>query len=233
VREDLARLRSDYEAMTTSTDLQWGVGNVLVALENVHISVDSSVARSSCGHDFLWALPQLAEMGAARLMQREYAKMRETLEAEWHLLETAEAASHAIEALFAISVPAGLNRRDLHPTELPAMRQELEQAFTLLDTPIPAGAKDESDRAAEWLQVPADDFTQTDGSTPTSDWRPTHRVGTAGLDAWETQDGGPPVARLDSGLEVLVEQTAGDWAHVVCENGWSGWVDRNGLEPIS
>ena len=233
VREDLAKLRSDYEALAASSTEEWGVGNVLVGLGNVHISVDSSVARSSCGRDFVWALPQLAEMGAARLMQREYARMREALEAEWLVLETAEAASRAIEALYAIPVPAGVNRHDLHPTELPAMRQELEQAFTLLDTPIPPGARDESDRAAEWLQLPADDLNQPNDPSRSSDWRPTHRVGTSGLDAWESQDGGPPVARLDSGLEVLVEQTDGDWARVVCENGWSAWVDRNGLEPRS
>ena len=118
-------------------------------------------------------------------------------------------------------------------TELPAMRQELEQAFTLLDTPIPPGARDESDRAAEWLQLPADDLNQPNDPSRSSDWRPTHRVGTSGLDAWESQDGGPPVARLDSGLEVLVEQTDGGWARVVCENGWSAWVDRSGLDPRS
>jgi hypothetical protein len=233
VREDLARLRSDYEAMTASSNEEWAIGNVLVGLGNVHISVDSSVARSSCGRDFVWALPQLAEMGAARLMQREYARMRETLEAEWLVLETAETASHAIEALHAIPVPVGVNRHDLHPTELPAMRQELEQAFSLLDTPIAPGARDESDRAAEWLQLPADDLSQPNDSSQSSDWGPTHRVGPAGLDAWETQDDGPPAARLEPGLDVRVEQNDGDWARVVCENGWSGWVDRSGLEPRS
>jgi len=128
-------------------------GNVLVGLGNVYISTASSVTRSPCGRDFVWALPKLAEMGAARLVQREYTRMRDALEAEWLVLQTAEAASGAIEALYAIPIPAGLNRHDLHATELPAMRQELEQAFTLLDTPITSGARDESDRAAEWLQL--------------------------------------------------------------------------------
>ena len=232
LQEDSARLRSDLEAMVTSPTEEWAASNVLVGLTGVHISVDSSVARSSCGRDFVWALPQLAEMGAARLMQREYARMRDALEAEWSVLETAEAASGAIAALYAIPIPAGLNRHDLHATELPAMRQELEQAFTLLDTPIPAGAKDESDRAAEWLQLPADSGQQANetSQTASTDWRPTHRVGAAGLDAWESQQGGQPVARLEPGLDLLLEETEGDWARVSCDNGWSGWVDRTRLE---
>jgi hypothetical protein len=62
-------------------------------------------------------------------------------------------------------------------------------------------------------------------------WRPTHRAPASGLDAWETQDGTmPPVARLDPGLDVTVEETQGDWARITCENGWSAWVDRRSLE---
>ena len=233
VQEDIARLRSDYDALVASPTDEWTTGNVLVGLGNVYISTASSVTRSSCGRDFVWALPKLAEMGAARLVQREYTRMRDALEAEWLVLQTAEAASGAIEALYAIPIPAGLNRHDLHATELPAMRQELEQAFTLLDTPITSGARDESDRAAEWLQLPADNVGQGNDTSQTTDWRPTHRVAAAGLDAWESQQGGQPIARLDPGLDVLVEQTDGDWARVSCDNGWSGWVDRHQLEPRS
>jgi hypothetical protein len=233
VQEDIARLRSDYEALVASPTDEWTTGNVLVGLGNVYISTASSVARSSCGRDFVWALPQLAEMGAARLLQREYTRMRDALEAEWLVLQSAEAASGAIEALYAIPIPAGLNRHDLHASELPAMRHELEQAFALLDTPITPGAHDDSDRAAEWLQLPADNVEQGNESSQTTDWRPTHRVGASGVAAWESQQGGQPVARLDPGLDVLVEQTDGDWARVSCDNGWSGWVDRHQLEPRS
>jgi SH3-like domain-containing protein len=113
------------------------------------------------------------------------------------------------------------------------MRQELEQAFTLLDTPITPGAQDESDRAAEWLQPPADNVEKGNETSRATNWRPTHRVGASGLDAWESQQGGQPFARLDPGLDVLVEQSDGDWARVSCDNGWSGWVDRHQLEPRS
>jgi Putative peptidoglycan binding domain len=155
LREDRDKLGSAYQAMAGSTDQQWAVGNVLVGLSNLHIDTDSSVARSSCARDYLWALPQLTEMGAARLVQREYGRMRAVLEAEWLVWQSAEAASRAIEALYAVPAP-GLDQRALAPTELPAMRQELEQAFALVDTPIAAGAQDDSVRAAEWLQLSTD-----------------------------------------------------------------------------
>jgi len=156
VREEQDRLSSSYEAMVASPGEEWAVGNVLVGLGNLHIIVDSSVARSSCGSQYVWALPQLVEMGAARLVQREYARMRAVLEAEWLVCDTAETASRAIETLYAIPLPAGFERHDLHPTELPAMREELEQAFGMLDTPFPAGLQDDSVRAAEWLQFSTD-----------------------------------------------------------------------------
>ena len=152
LREDHDKLGSSYQAMVASPAQEWAVTNVLVGLSNLHIDVDSGVARSSCARGYVWALPQLAEMGAARLVQREYGRMRALLEAEWLVWQTAEAASRAIEALYAIPA-VGLNRNDLALTELPAMHEELEQAFALLDTPIPAGAQDDSVRAAEWLQL--------------------------------------------------------------------------------
>ena len=65
-------------------------------------------------------------------------------------------------------------------------------------------------------------------------WSPTHRVSGSGLDAWEEPNGTvPPVARLDGGLDVTVEETSGDWARVTCENGWTAWVDARRLEVRS
>ena len=62
-------------------------------------------------------------------------------------------------------------------------------------------------------------------------WSPTHRVPAAGLDAWEERNGTvPPVAHLDEGLEITVDEISGDWAHITCENGWQAWVDARRLE---
>lgn len=57
-------------------------------------------------------------------------------------------------------------------------------------------------------------------------WVPTHRVPEAGLWVWDRPDGSrPPVQQLDPGLAVLVAERQGGWARVVCENGFTGWVD--------
>jgi SH3-like domain-containing protein len=36
---------------------------------------------------------------------------------------------------------------------------------------------------------------------------------------------GPLVATLDSGVEVRVIEHQSHWAHIVCANGWTTWVD--------
>jgi hypothetical protein len=62
-------------------------------------------------------------------------------------------------------------------------------------------------------------------------WSPTHRVPASGLDAFEERDGTvPPVAHLDEGLEITVDEMSGDWARITCENGWTAWVDARRLE---
>jgi hypothetical protein len=71
--------------------------------------------------------------------------------------------------------------------------------------------------------------TYTEPAAPA--WGPTHRVPADGLDAWQEPDpAAAPVARLDAGLEVRVQRTDGGWAQIVCENGWSAWVDERRLE---
>lgn len=62
-------------------------------------------------------------------------------------------------------------------------------------------------------------------------WKPSHRVPSAGLPAWERPDPhATSVASLEGGLGVAVlEQRADGWARVSCENGWSCWVDGRRL----
>jgi hypothetical protein len=57
------------------------------------------------------------------------------------------------------------------------------------------------------------------------DFRPTHVAPTDGLATWAHPDFSEPSARLDPLLPVLVAEVRGDWVHVVCSNGWSGWAD--------
>jgi uncharacterized protein DUF6777 len=54
-----------------------------------------------------------------------------------------------------------------------------------------------------------------------------------GMSAWADADPSvPAVAHLEQGLEVQLVERRGDWARVLCSNGWSGWVDARLLvEP--
>jgi hypothetical protein len=58
-----------------------------------------------------------------------------------------------------------------------------------------------------------------------ADFRPTHVAPTDGLATWSHPDFSEPSARLDALLPVRVAEVRGDWARVVCSNGWTGWAD--------
>ncbi|MGW8360484.1 YrhB domain-containing protein [Streptomyces wedmorensis] len=64
-------------------------------------------------------------------------------------------------------------------------------------------------------------------------WRPTHLVPEGGMPAWAEPDpAGEPVARIDAGVELQLLERAGDRVHIVCNNGWSAWVDGRAVEPL-
>ncbi|MEN3272901.1 MAG: hypothetical protein V7636_1662 [Actinomycetota bacterium] len=65
-------------------------------------------------------------------------------------------------------------------------------------------------------------------------WTPTHVVPAGGLAAWEQPDPTlAPAATLDPGLDVeVIEHNVSGWAHIVCSNGWSAWVDAARLEEV-
>ena len=70
---------------------------------------------------------------------------------------------------------------------------------------------------------------------PVSDtgvWTPTHTVPAGGLDTYAGPSDANPSERLDGGLEVQVDERAGNRAHVVCSNGWSCWVEGAELQAI-
>ena len=55
---------------------------------------------------------------------------------------------------------------------------------------------------------------------------PTHTVPPQGMQAWAAPDpNGAVVATLGGGLPIQVTDVRGAWAHVLCSNGWTGWVD--------
>ncbi len=64
-------------------------------------------------------------------------------------------------------------------------------------------------------------------------WTATHRVPSGGIPTWAAPDPtAEPGPNLDPGLEVQVVEDRGDWSRVVCDNGWSCWVDRRRLEAL-
>jgi hypothetical protein len=63
-----------------------------------------------------------------------------------------------------------------------------------------------------------------------ADYSQTHAVPSEGLPAWSGPDGSsPPAANLDPGLDVMVLESRGEWAHIRCSNGWEAWVDGRRL----
>src|SRR3954453_12922674 len=52
---------------------------------------------------------------------------------------------------------------------------------------------------------------------------PTHAAPAAGLKTW-VSPGGEPAADMPSGLEVQLAERQGDWARVICSNGWQTLV---------
>jgi hypothetical protein len=63
-----------------------------------------------------------------------------------------------------------------------------------------------------------------------AEYSQTHAVPSEGLPAWSGPDGsGPPAANLDPGLDVMVLESRGQWAHIRCSNGWEAWVDGRRL----
>ena len=65
-------------------------------------------------------------------------------------------------------------------------------------------------------------------------WAPSHVVPKGGLPAWQTPDGRVPASvTLEPRVELTIAERRGDWARVVGENGWTGWVDGRRLATRS
>jgi hypothetical protein len=58
-----------------------------------------------------------------------------------------------------------------------------------------------------------------------TEFRPTHVAPLDGLPTWAGPDPSEPSAWLDALLPVQVVDRQGDWAHVLCANGWAAWAD--------
>jgi hypothetical protein len=63
-----------------------------------------------------------------------------------------------------------------------------------------------------------------------AEYTQTHVAPTEGLPAWSEPVGSTaPAANLDPGLDVMLLERRGEWAHIRCSNGWEAWVDGRRL----
>ncbi|MFG2915996.1 hypothetical protein ACGF0D_24310 [Kitasatospora sp. NPDC048298] len=56
-------------------------------------------------------------------------------------------------------------------------------------------------------------------------FRPTHVAPPDGMASWAAPDPTQPTARLDALLPLRLLDRRGDWARILCSNGWTAWVD--------
>ncbi|MEV6316139.1 hypothetical protein [Streptomyces sp. NPDC051776] len=61
---------------------------------------------------------------------------------------------------------------------------------------------------------------------------PSHVVPRDGMATWSAPDMARPSVPLDPLLPVQLVDRRGDWAHVLCSNGWAAWVDGRLLVSI-
>ncbi|HEX2783572.1 MAG TPA: hypothetical protein VHN36_08305 [Ilumatobacteraceae bacterium] len=59
----------------------------------------------------------------------------------------------------------------------------------------------------------------------------THTTPAAGMATWPHPGSATTGPRLDPHLLVQLVRVYGDWAQIVCSNGWSAWVDGRVLAP--
>ncbi|MEU9131154.1 hypothetical protein AB0D08_24130 [Kitasatospora sp. NPDC048540] len=64
------------------------------------------------------------------------------------------------------------------------------------------------------------------------EFRPTHVAPADGLQTWASPDPSRPSIRLDALLPVRLAGTEGNWARIICSNGWSAWVDGRMLVAL-
>jgi hypothetical protein len=179
---------------------RWIAESLLTDLHNLHISVDSSIARSAEASSLSWALDGLGEMHAARLMERIQPGLAAVVESEWMVWAGAVEISTAIEALYALPCPDEVRPHPLPPSELGEMEAHITDAYGKLDSVVAGDdGTDRSRSAANWLEFPdnglvdlplrrpdaatarherddQDDHDEATTTTLTIDWEEVHRV---------------------------------------------------------
>lgn len=147
------RVRESLEALTSAgdDDKAWNAENVLVNLANLHIAVDSNIARSEFATTAKWVIESLAQSGSAQLMTQITDELSAVMTAEWTMAASAQAASQVIQTIYAIERPEDVRTHDLDASELPAMYGAIQEVYGLFGSVVPGEHGDGSVRSAEWL----------------------------------------------------------------------------------
>src|SRR5688572_6438349 len=75
---------------------------------------------------------------------------------------------------------------------------------------------------------------QSAGRSPAGAFSPTHESPAGGIQAWDAPDSARPAATtIEAGVLFSVAERQGDWARVVCSNGWSAWVDGRRVVAVA
>lgn len=139
-----------------------------------------------------------------------------------------------IEARKADEMHAWAEFQSLAEQRLAEQRDLIENAVRIPEesASITAGSEPEttiSSQATVEQETQRISFTGRAGSAEHPG--PTYTVPTGGIYAWTTPDPTQPhTATLQAGVPLHVIERWGDWAHVLADNGWSGWVDGRPLE---
>jgi hypothetical protein len=65
---------------------------------------------------------------------------------------------------------------------------------------------------------------------PTS-WTPSHEVTRRSRTRAQPDPDSPTTATLERRIPVQLLERRGEWAHVLCSNGWTAWIDARDLTP--
>lgn len=123
-----------------------------------------------------------------------------------------------------------ISAADTARRETPNGAQQAAATPNDAQAPTPDGG---ATRIEEAVATPKEDPTPIPAPEKGA-WSPTHRVPSGGMRAWDDPDpDAPPAARLEPGVELAVLEKRGEWARVVGENDWTGWVDARRLEETS
>ena len=192
---------------------------------------------------YLDGLTQHSFMSAVAELQRSHdavLHMAEKLGAKEHAEPLPQAESKPEPAGVALPAPAFTPTPSPSPTPAPTPQPAWTQPAATAATPAPAVTPQMPTPAAV-TPAPVQPFTAHSMPSPqpftpqgaqTSGFSPTHHVPPMGMQAWAAPDPrGQVVAHLAAHLPVVVKETRGAWANIVCSNGWTGWVDARLLVP--